>query len=80
MMMIVKPIDYKDIAKQSGKPRGRLAYSKTFNSFCVSDGDYPQLALIDCPFGEPGDILDGHIIKTVRIKDDQWIFDVEDKK
>jgi hypothetical protein len=51
-------VDFKRIAKQTGCTKGRLAYSPTFESWGVFDGNgAADLCLVDCPYGAPGDTL-----------------------
>ena len=55
------PVDFKDIAKQSGKRQGTLFYSTTFKSWAVRDGNLPSIALIEAP------------PNVVRIENNCWI-------
>lgn len=51
-------VNFKKIAKATGCTKGRLAYSPTFNSWAVFDGNgEADLALVDCPYGKVGDRL-----------------------
>lgn len=51
--LIVRPVDWKDIYKQSGCTKGKLAYSDTFKSWAVFNGNGDaDLCLVDCPYGE----------------------------
>jgi len=56
--MTRRVINFKQIAKQSGCTKGTLAYSDTFNSWAIFNGNgEADLCLIDCPYGKKGDIL-----------------------
>lgn len=51
-------VNFKRIAKQSGCTKGTLAYSDTFHSWAVFDGNGDaDLFLVDCPYGKVGDVL-----------------------
>lgn len=51
-------INWQRISKASGCTRGRLAYSTTFKSWAVFDGNgEAHLCLVDCPYGQAGDRL-----------------------
>lgn len=50
-------VDWKRIAKDSGCTKGRLAYSDTFNSWAVFDGNGPaHISLIQAPH-KVGDVI-----------------------
>lgn len=51
-------VNFKKIAKRSGCTNGTLAYSDTFKSWAVFDGNGDaDLCLVNCPYGEIGDRL-----------------------
>jgi len=58
------PIDFDNIARQSGKRKGRLFYSPTFKSWAVEDGNDPSIALVDVPEG------------AIGIKNNNWLVEV----
>ncbi len=56
--MTRRVIDFKKIAKKAGCSKGTLAYSNTFNSWAVVDGNgSADMCLVNCPYGQPGDRL-----------------------
>jgi hypothetical protein len=68
--MIVRPIDFKNIYKQSGCSQGKLAYSSTFKSWAVFNGNGDaHLCLVDCPYGKVDDEL------IVKEKFNCWFWD-----
>ena len=58
-------IDFHDIAKQSGVRKGKLFFSATFKSWCVSGGD-ASIAIIEPP-KQNGNL-------PVKIENDYWIY------
>ena len=62
------PIDFKSIARQSGKTNGTIFYSATFKSWAVRNGNDPSISLIDAPDG------------AIAIKNNQWKFEVTRKR
>lgn len=66
--MTRRVINWKNIAKQSGCTKGSLAWSPTFNSFAVFNGNNEvDVSLVDCPYGKPGDRL--WVRETYRLPD-----------
>lgn len=48
-------INWKNIAKQSGSTKGKLAYSETFKSWAVFNGNNGiDVSLVKCPYGTVG--------------------------
>jgi hypothetical protein len=53
-----RPIDFKKIFKETGCSNGKLAYSDTFKSWAVFNGNGgADICLCKCPFGKVGDRL-----------------------
>jgi len=55
------PIDFQDIAEQSGCRRGRLFYSTTFKSWAVDGDSGVSMCLVKAPKG------------AIRIEDNMWV-------
>ena len=56
--MTRRVIDFNKIARKTGCTKGTLAYSNTFKSWAVVDGNgSADMCLVNCPYGEPGDRL-----------------------
>lgn len=53
-----RTVNFKKIAKVTGCTKGTLAYSDTFKSWAVFNGNGDaDLCLVNCPYGQPGDLL-----------------------
>ena len=74
-MSTTLPINFNDIALQSGYSKGRLFYSDTWKSWAVDGGDLP-LALVSVPYNV-GDMLEGKEITSVKVVDNQWELETE---
>ena len=56
--MTRRVIDFNKIARKTGCTKGTLAYSNTFKSWAVVDGNgSADMCLVNCPYGQPGDRL-----------------------
>ena len=56
--MTRRVIDFNKIARKTGCTNATLAYSNTFKSWAVVDGNgSADMCLVNCPYGQPGDRL-----------------------
>ena len=66
------PIDWKQIACESGCTKGTLAYSEAFDSWAVFCGNGgPHICMVTAPYRK-GQMLEGKRIRCVRIREGQW--------
>ena len=72
-MTIRKNIDYKKIATETGVRKGEIFHSATFKSWVVSGHPEIDLICIEPPHKE-GDIIDGKAVESVKIENNQWVF------
>lgn len=77
-MKLVKDIDFKKIADETGIKKGRIFYSPTARSWVISGHHRIDLVCIEPPYKE-GDLLEGKIVKSVKInKSNKWVITLEE--
>lgn len=72
-MNIRQNIDFKKIAAETGVRKGNIFHSPTFKSWVVSGHPDIDLICIEPPYKE-GDLINGKVVKAVKIENNQWIF------
>jgi len=72
-MIVRQDIDFNKIAAETGIRKGKIFKSKTWNSWVVSGHPDIDLICIEPPYKE-GDLIDGKVVKAVKIENNQWVF------
>ena len=73
MRSVKEAINFKEISRQTGVTKGSVFYSATFKSWVVEGHPHINLICVHPPL-DVGDIVNGEAIHKVTIKNDHWVY------
>lgn len=72
-MIVRQDVDFNKIAAETGVRKGKIFQSPTWNSWVVSGHPDIDLICVNPPHKE-GDLIDGKVVNSVKIENNQWVF------